>query len=81
MVLSAATVINAVHWDMWDGAGCQEQLSAGLSDTLIGVALGGTFSRGRPWTSFANRTHTHTLAPRVSGPDIVVLSAGTSPYT
>ena len=73
-------VINTVHWDTWGGAGCQEQLSAGHSDTLIGVNVG-RYNRGRPWTFFANRTNAnpHALPTgRAHGPDIVVLSAGAS---
>ena len=73
-------VINTVHWDTWGGSGCQEQLSAGHSDTLIGVNVG-RYNRGRPWTFFANRTNAnpHALPTgRAHGPDIVVLSAGAS---
>jgi len=37
MMQAGGAVINAVLWDNWDG--CQEQLSIGMSDTLIGVGL------------------------------------------
>jgi len=34
---AGAAVFNAMHSDEWDG--CQEQLSVGLSNTLLGVGL------------------------------------------
>ncbi|KAJ1467643.1 hypothetical protein T484DRAFT_1858111 [Baffinella frigidus] len=51
----SVAVMNAVHWGTWGGAGCQEQISFGLSDTLIGVALG-VNNRGASWTGWVNRT-------------------------
>ena len=79
--------MNAVKWGMWEG-GCQEQMSFGASDTMIGVRLG-VLNRGESWVAWvggfkrwaerfdawANRTR---AAPPLSGgrPVIVVLSAG-----
>lgn len=79
MMQAGTAVMNAVHWGMWNtsscpntpgcqhASGCQQQLSLGLSDTLIGVGLGAG-NRGSRWVELVNRSH----AP----PDIVVISAG-----
>ena len=87
---AGVVVINAVHWGMWNGSGCQEQISAGLSDTLIGVRLGAS-NRGGSWTAWVNnfgafsRNFTALASSNMSRvqppteravPDIVVLSAG-----
>jgi len=53
MMQTGVAVINSVHWGMWNGSGCQEQISAGLSDTLIGRGLGGA-NRGGVWTAWVN---------------------------
>jgi len=87
MMQAGAAVINAVHWDNLERhgvdrlgnrlhRGCQEQLSFGQSDTLIGVGLGRA-NRGRTWVELANRTHATGASAR---PDIVVVSAGPHVY-
>lgn len=80
MIQVGVAVINAVHWEMRGGSGggggggCQEQLSVGLSSTLIGRALG-VSNFGRRWVELANMSH--SKAPGASTrPDIVVTSAG-----
>ncbi|KAJ1493491.1 hypothetical protein T484DRAFT_2017372, partial [Baffinella frigidus] len=50
---SAVAVINAVTWDMWNATGCQQQVSFGASDTLIGLRLG-MMNRGDSWTQWVN---------------------------
>ena len=77
---TAVAVINAVHWGTWGGAGCQEQISFGISDTLIGRGLG-VMNRGGSWTEWVNRTRARASGPEAGaspGPHIVVLSAGAS---
>jgi hypothetical protein len=68
MQQTTATLMNALF-----PVGCQSQIVAGVSDTLIGKPLAGKRNRGLPWLEHVNRTQ--------PSPDIVILTAGAHIYS